>query len=88
MSTIETILSRAMSDTEFANLLIVNPVEALVGYELTIEDVERLKNLSSAEFEAMATDERRSFGIIMPDRYDHGTWTGGNHNQSALKVRQ
>jgi len=81
MSTIETILSRAMGDAEFASLLMTNPEEALADYELSAEEIEKLKNLSSAQFEAMATDERRSFGS-----YDIGTWSGGNHNQSVLKV--
>jgi len=72
MSTIETILSRAMSDQDFAMLLFAKPEQALAGYKLTTNEFETLKNLSAAEFEALSADDRRSFvtfqlGLSVPD---------------------
>ena len=60
MSTLETILSRAMSDPEFAEQLFNNPGEALAGYDLTAEEHKQLKNMSRAEFEVLATEQRNS----------------------------
>jgi hypothetical protein len=64
---VETILSRAMSDAKFANSLFANPDQALVGFELTSEEVANFKSLSRAEFDAMTAaspEERKSFSII------------------------
>ena len=73
--TVESILTRAMSDTAFADSLFANPEQALTGFDLTAEEVTNLKAMSRADFEqyAKATpEERKSFG------------TGTNHNETML----
>ena len=48
MTTIETILSRAMSEPEFAELLFSEPEKALAEYDLPIETLEQFRNISRA----------------------------------------
>jgi len=60
MSTIETILSRAMSDPEFAELLFTDAQKALAGYDLSEEAIENIKKISRAKFDEMTTEERKS----------------------------
>lgn len=62
--TIETILTRAMTDAEFADLLLANPELALAGYELTAEEMTNLKGMSRADFahfQKVSPEKRRSF---------------------------
>ena len=76
--TVESILTRAMSDAAFADSLFANPEKALSGFDLTAEEIANLKAMSRAEFEkySKATpEERKSFGI------------GFNHNETALIAR-
>ena len=61
---IEAVLSRAMSDAAFADLLFINPEMALSGYDLTTQETARLKGMSRADFDALtkaSPDERKSF---------------------------
>jgi len=63
---VETILSRAMSDSAFADQLFANADAALASYELTSEERTSLKSMSRAEldkFAAAGPEERRSFSI-------------------------
>lgn len=63
MYTIETILSRAMNDVEFAELLLANPTEALAEYDLSAEELAHFKGMSRADFEAFTVtspEERKS----------------------------
>lgn len=60
MSTIETILSRAMNDPEFAELLFTDSEKALAEYHLPDEIVSKLIGLSRSKFEAMTSEGRRS----------------------------
>ena len=60
MSTLETILIRAMNDTTFADLLFTQTEKALADYPLTTEEHTQLKKLSRAEFEVLATEQRNS----------------------------
>jgi hypothetical protein len=63
MSTIETILSRAMSDSTFAEQLFADVEKALTGYSLTTEEIAKLKGMSRGELNAMtalAPEERKS----------------------------
>ena len=60
MSTIETILSRAMSDPEFAELLFNDLDKALAEYHLSAEEQAKLEALSRAEFGALALEDRKS----------------------------
>jgi len=75
---IESILDRAMSDTDFAIQMLTNPKETLTGYDLTTTELAGFESLSRADFEAFAKatpEERKSFG-----------WN--NHNETMLKVRK
>ena len=65
MSTIETILTRAMSDPEFAEQLFNNPEEALASYDLTAEEYAQLQKMSQTEFTALVAEDRKSLvGLI------------------------
>ena len=63
MSTLETILSRAMNDPAFAEALISQPAEALAEYDLSAEELEIFKGLPHVDFEnfaAVSPEERKS----------------------------
>ena len=63
MSTIETILSRAMSDSSFAEQLFTDADQALAGYDLTAEEIAKLKGMSRGDLNtmtALAPEERKS----------------------------
>lgn len=65
MSTIETILSRAMSDPQFAEQLFTNPEKALDTFQLSAQEMEIFKNLAQTRFTALAPEERKSLaGLI------------------------
>ncbi|MCK6568855.1 MAG: Os1348 family NHLP clan protein [Anaerolineales bacterium] len=49
--TVESVLTRAMSDAAFADSLFANPEKALTGFDLTAEEIASLKGMSRAEFE-------------------------------------
>jgi hypothetical protein len=60
---VETVLTRAMSDADFAESLFTNAEEALAGYDLTKEEVEGFKNMSREgfnEFAKISPEERKS----------------------------
>ena len=76
-TSVETILTRAMSDNAFANRLFSNPEKAMAGFDLTAEEIANLKGITRAEFDKFAMsspEERKSFGY-------------GNHNQTILRVK-
>jgi hypothetical protein len=59
---VESVLSRAMSDPAFADLLFSDPEKALAtlaGFELTAEEIARFKKMSRAEFDEILTPEER-----------------------------
>ena len=60
MSTIETILTRAMSDTEFADQLFTDTEKALAEYNLSAEEIAKFKEFTRAQFDEMTPDERKS----------------------------
>jgi len=65
---VETIISRAMSEPSFADLLFSEPDQAIAGYDLTAEEVANLRALPRADFDVLAgagPDERRSFGSAL-----------------------
>jgi len=75
---IEAVLSRAMSDASFEEVLFVNPEQVLCGFELTTEEAEIFKEISRDEldcFKRASLEERRSFALI------------DNHNESLLKIK-
>ena len=59
MTTIETILSRAMSDDAFAEQLFTDAESVLAEYELSADEAAKLKGLRRAQFDAMTTPEER-----------------------------
>lgn len=65
MTTIETILARAMSEPDFAQQLIADADRALMGYDLTAEEIETFKGISRVEFDGMAAnpENRKSFSL-------------------------
>lgn len=79
---VETILSRAMSDPAFADLLFSDADQAIGGYDLTADEVANLRGISRADFAALATaapEDRRSFALFGTDY---------QHNETILKVRR
>jgi hypothetical protein len=67
MSTLETILSRAMGDPAFADQLFADPETALAGYDLSPEELALLKSMPRSEAGASgpAPEERRSFTLYV-----------------------
>jgi len=66
MSTLETILLRAMNDPKFAELLFNDFDEALAEYSLGDEDIAKFRNMSRVDFDtlmSMSPDERKSFSL-------------------------
>ena len=62
MSTLETILSRAMNDAEFAELLFTDLNKAVAEYDLPAEEYAKLKSLSRTEFASSVIEQRKSMG--------------------------
>jgi hypothetical protein len=60
MSTIETILTRAMNDPAFAEALFADPEKALAEYDLPPEVMAKFKEMSRADFKALSAEERQS----------------------------
>ena len=65
MSTIEVILSRAMSDSAFADALFADPEKALAEYGLSPEVIAKFKGMSRADFEVLDPEERRSMSPLI-----------------------
>jgi len=60
---IEEVLSRAMSDAAFADVLFADAEKALAGFDLTAEEATKFKGMSRADFEIFAKaspEERKS----------------------------
>ena len=76
---VETILSRAMSDAKFADSLFTSPEKAFADYDLTTEEATALKGMTRADVDAFANsspEERKSMGKDL------------NHNETALHIRK
>ena len=68
---VEAVFSRAMKDSAFRDLLLTFPEQALTGFNLTTDEITRLKGLCFAQFESLAIatpEERRLFFLV--DRLD------------------
>jgi len=61
---VQIILSRAMSDVEFANLLVQHPEEALAGYPLSTEEIAVFEGLTLADFAPRPPGNRKTFRLI------------------------
>ncbi len=75
--TTETILTRMMSDPAFAEAVFADAAKALAEYNLSAEDLAKFKGLTRAHFQAMSTEDRKSFGIT-------GDPETRNHNETLL----
>jgi hypothetical protein len=66
MSTIESILTRSMSDPAFAEALIAKPAETLAEYDLSAEELAQFQGLSQVEIDALVAnpENRKSFSIF------------------------
>jgi hypothetical protein len=64
MSTLETILSRMMTEKAFADAVFSNAEKALFEYRLSPDELGKFKEMSRATFESLNTEERRSFFVI------------------------
>ena len=63
MSTIESILTRMMSETTFAEAVFTDAQKALAEYNLSADEVVKFKGLSRAQFDAMPPEERKSMSV-------------------------
>jgi len=66
---VEAVFSRAMKDSAFRDLLLTFPEQALTGFNLTTDEITRLKGLCFAQFEslAIATPEERRLFFLLTD---------------------
>jgi hypothetical protein len=64
---VQTVIGKAVTESEFRELLFANPDEALEGYELTDEEVKALKSVDAETMESFAgdLDERISKAFII-----------------------
>lgn len=76
---VESILTKAMSDAQFADELFADPEKALAGYDLTAEEKAKFQGLTRAQFEGMSPEDRKSF--VMAWERAGG---GNNHNENLL----
>lgn len=68
-STVKEIISRAVADEQFRNLLFTNSEQALEGYNLSAEDRAMLANLNADNFDEFAGD--------LGGRTTQGRWVPG-----------
>ena len=84
---VETILSRMISDSAFADAVFTDAEKALAEYKLSAEEIAKFKGLTRAHFEDMSTEERKSFGVIIHERNGiTGDPETHNHNETALTL--
>lgn len=70
IESIQSIIGRAMTESEYRDLLFNDPNKALEGYELTEEETKALKGMEREKFDAVAgeLEERISkAGFLMGD---------------------
>jgi hypothetical protein len=80
---IEAVLSRAMSDPKFADVLFTDAEKALVDFDLTAGEVLAFKSMARVDFDKLMQappEERKSFGITVDQR---GGWDR-NHNELLI----
>ena len=74
MTALETILTRMMTDSAFADALFADAEKTLAEYKLSTEELAKFKSMSRAQFDAMNPEERKSFALTQ------------NHNQTTLHI--
>ena len=60
MTTIETILTRMMHETEFAQAVFTDAENALAEYGLSADDLAKFKGLTRSQFEGLTPEDRKS----------------------------
>ena len=80
---VETILSRMISDSAFADSVFADAEKALADYKLSAEEIAKFKGLTRAHFEEMVPEERKSLAIGDPEDSPPGS---RNHNETALTL--
>jgi len=63
MTTIEIVLSRAMSSAAFAELLLTDTEKALASYELSAAEIDQIRSLPREVFPVFAPENGRTFSI-------------------------
>ena len=72
MSTTETILSRMMHESNFATAVLSDAETALAEYELPADELERFKQISKADFEALANASPEARQSMVVGNYFNG----------------
>jgi hypothetical protein len=65
---LQDVLSRAMADSAFADLLFSDPDQALASYDLSPDEVAALKSMSRTTIEQLSKalpEDRKSFSIFI-----------------------
>jgi len=65
---VQTIIGRAIVETEYRSLLFDNPEKALEGYDLTVDEAESLKSLDRERFDEVASqveDRISKSGLVL-----------------------
>jgi len=68
MSTMETILTRMMKDSAFADAVFADAEKALTEYDLPVEDVAKFKTMprtNLGEFVSASPEERKSMSLSL-----------------------
>ena len=60
---VQTILSRAMSEPDFADQLFANPRKALAYYHLSPDEIALFEGMSRSQFKALEAEERKSYSV-------------------------
>ena len=87
---VETILSRMISDSAFAEAVFADAEKALAEYNLSAEEIAKFTGLTRALFESMLPEDRKSFLIVgrsggIGDPQDSPPGSQ-NHNETALSL--
>jgi hypothetical protein len=56
LESIQTVIGRALVETEYRNLLVNDPAKALEGYDLTEEETQSLMNINKEQLDKMAVE--------------------------------
>jgi hypothetical protein len=65
---LQSVLSRAMVDADFADLLFSDPDRALAGFDLTADEIATLKGMGRTTVDQLAKalpEDRKSFSIFI-----------------------
>ena len=68
MSMIQTIVERMMNEPAFADAVFADTGKALAEYDLSADELAKLKGITRADFEAFASaspEERKSMGSVV-----------------------